>query len=226
MNRRSLLLMLTAGAATLSIVTSAMSAAADPQAKAVATRLGATIAKEMEAREAQAADRERALKLKEQMIAASENRLKADVRARAAQEQAAAQALVQSGPPQPNQYDALARVYQAMKPAKAAIVLEQLDLDVQVAVAKRMRERSTAMVLAAMTPAGAARLSMALAGRRSVATPSRLSQPVNMLGSTSISGASQLSAQAGAGAPPSAQAVAGNAAGVPSPQMAAVSTKK
>jgi flagellar motility protein MotE (MotC chaperone) len=50
-----------------------------------------------------------------------------------------------------------------MKPAKAAIVFEQLDLDVQLKVARKMRERSTGMMLAAMTPKGAARLTMAMA---------------------------------------------------------------
>lgn len=179
MNSRFWLLLLTGGAASFSIVTSAISAAADPQANAVATRLGATIAREMQAREAQAAERARALKLREQMVKATENRLKADINARAAKEQAAAtaQASKPEGPPQPNQFDALARVYQAMKPAKAATVFEQLDLDVQVAVAKRMRERSTAMIMAAMSPGAAARLSMALAGKRPTVTAMRQSLP-------------------------------------------------
>jgi flagellar motility protein MotE (MotC chaperone) len=50
-----------------------------------------------------------------------------------------------------------------MKPAKAAVVFEQLTMDVQMKVAKKMRERSAAMIMAAMTPNGAAALSMALA---------------------------------------------------------------
>jgi flagellar motility protein MotE (MotC chaperone) len=52
-----------------------------------------------------------------------------------------------------------------MKPAKAAVVFEKLAMDVQMKVAQRMRERSTAMILASMTPKGAAALSMALARR-------------------------------------------------------------
>jgi flagellar motility protein MotE (MotC chaperone) len=43
------------------------------------------------------------------------------------------------------------------------VVFEQLDMEVQMKVAQRMRERSTAMIMAAMTPKGAAALSMALA---------------------------------------------------------------
>ncbi|MDB5670946.1 MAG: signal peptide protein, partial [Alphaproteobacteria bacterium] len=60
------------------------------------------------------------------------------------------------------------RIYQSMKPAKAAIVFEQLAMDVQMQVAKRMRDRSTAMIMAAMTPNGAASLSMALARKHPV----------------------------------------------------------
>ena len=69
-------------------------------------------------------------------------------------------------PAAPDQFDDLAKIYQAMKPAAAALVLEQLDLDVQMRVAQRMRERSTAMILAAMTPKAAAALTMALARRQ------------------------------------------------------------
>ena len=42
----------------------------------------------------------------------------------------------------------------------------RLDMDVQMEVAQRMRDRSTALILAAMTPQGAAALSMALARKR------------------------------------------------------------
>lgn len=62
-------------------------------------------------------------------------------------------------------FDALARIYQAMKPAKAAPVFEQLDLEVQYLVVQRMRDRSAALLMAAMSPQGAARLTMRLAGR-------------------------------------------------------------
>ena len=52
-----------------------------------------------------------------------------------------------------------------MKPAKAAPVFEQLDLEVQYLVAKKMRERSAALLLAAMSPDAAAELSRRMAGR-------------------------------------------------------------
>lgn len=171
---RPWLLMLTAGAASLTVVTSAMSAATEPNAAASPTsRLGAGIARDIQDRDARAAQQARALRLREQMVKATENRLKADMDARARQDQAQAaqSAAATAQPPEPNQFDALARIYQAMKPAKAAPVFETLELDVQVAVAKRMKDKATAMILAAMSPTGAARLTMALAGRRPTAVP-------------------------------------------------------
>lgn len=224
MSGRPWLLILTGGAATLSIVTSAMSAAADPQANGVATRLGATISRELQAREAKSAERARALKLREQMVKATENRLKADITARSEQDKAAAaeQAGKPEGPPQSNQFDVLARVYQAMKPNKAAPVFEQLDLDVQVAVAKRMRERSTAMIMAAMSPVAAARLSMAMAGKRPTVTAMR--QPLPTLpgaGAAPISTPSRAARPAPVAVQPPANATVSEPAALPSPARSA-----
>jgi flagellar motility protein MotE (MotC chaperone) len=72
-------------------------------------------------------------------------------------------------------FDELARIYQAMKPKAAAVVFEQLAMDVQVEVAQRMRERATAGILAAMSPKGAAALTMAMARRQagSAAAPAQ-----------------------------------------------------
>ena len=53
-----------------------------------------------------------------------------------------------------------------MKPAKAAVIFERLDMEVQTEVAKRMRERSTALIVSNMSPNAAVQLSMALAGKR------------------------------------------------------------
>jgi flagellar motility protein MotE (MotC chaperone) len=174
MARRPLLLMLTAGAAAIGAVANGMDAAASPEASAVtqpATRLGASIAQDIQQRNAAAAQQSRALQLREQMVKATENRIQASLKAKQQQEAAAAapQPQTQLTPAAPSEMDSLATIYGAMKPAKAAAVFEQLDLDVQVMVAKRMRDRSTAAILAAMSPAGAAKLSMAMAGRRPAA---------------------------------------------------------
>lgn len=169
---RPALLTMLIGAAAL---TAAMSAVgiASPVAqqsgnKAPATRLGTSIADDLARQQSKAAGEARALDLREQAIKAAQARL-------AASAQAAGQVPANGAPggpnaePVPDQFDTLARIYQAMKPAKAALVMSQLDIDVQYMVAKRMKERATAAILAAMDPQSAARLTMALAGKKPVA---------------------------------------------------------
>jgi flagellar motility protein MotE (MotC chaperone) len=177
MNGRPSLLMVMAAVATLSTVANAIAAA--PASDLPQTRLGTAINQDLAKRDQSGAARNRALSLREQVARAAEERIKANARARQ-QETAAAAAAGASAAPgdkataQNAQFDDLARIYQAMKPARAALVLEQLDMDVQMQVAQRMRQRSTAMILAAMTPAGAADLSMSLARktpRRRVVPP-------------------------------------------------------
>ncbi|AJP72223.1 magnesium transporter MgtE N-terminal domain-containing protein [Sphingomonas hengshuiensis] len=156
MARPSLLLMM-AGAAALTVVANAAALTA-PQDAQPKTRLGNSIEKDLKANDAAAARRNRGLDLREQAAKAAEARLQAELEAR--QKEAAGPAGAEAAEAQ---FDGLARIYQAMKPAKAAVVFEQLDMEVQMKVAQRMRDRSTAMILAAMSPKGAAALSMALA---------------------------------------------------------------
>ena len=157
---RPRLLVLTAIAAAFSIVANGVGAVTAAKAPPT-TRLGVAIQKDVTAMEAAATQRNRALDLREAAARATEARLKADLAERVP---APGKAGAEAGAPEPDeQFDSLARVYQAMKPARAAAIFEQLDIDVQMQVAKRMRDRSTAMILAAMSPKGAATLSMALA---------------------------------------------------------------
>jgi flagellar motility protein MotE (MotC chaperone) len=126
-----------------------------------ATRLGSSIGSDLNARDTAAAQRKRALDMREQAAAAAEARIRAE--AEANRKVAASAAGGPGAQPAEAQFDELARVYQAMKPASAAPIFEQLTMEVQLKVAQRMRSRSTAMLLAAMTRDGAAALSMALA---------------------------------------------------------------
>lgn len=164
---RPRLLLLTALAATFSIVANgvgAVTAASAPPA----TRLGVAIQKDVSAVDAAATRRTRTLDLREQAARATEERLKAGL----AERETASKPGGTAETPEPGeQFDSLARVYQAMKPARAAAIFEQLDMDVQMQVAKRMRDRSTAMILAAMSPKGAASLSMSLARKAARAAP-------------------------------------------------------
>lgn len=158
---RLTLLSLTAAAAAMGVVANTVSFAAGSSADAGKSRLGSAIERDMSDRDAAQASRSRGLDLREQAARAAEARLQAEMDQRRPG----------TGPtPADAPFDELARIYQAMKPARAAAVFEQLDLEVQMKVAQRMRERSTALIMGAMTPRGAAALTMALA-RRNAARP-------------------------------------------------------
>lgn len=169
---RPSLLLLTAAASALAVVANAATLAVPQQDTAPKTRLGNSIEQDINARDSAAAKRKRGLDLREQAAKAAEARIQADLEARQREATAPAGTTPGGDAPLPAeaQYDELARIYQAMKPAKAALVFEQLEMEVQMKVAQRMRANSTASILASMTPRGAAALSMALA-RKSAARP-------------------------------------------------------
>ncbi|MBR0550921.1 MotE family protein [Stakelama marina] len=180
---RPSLLMLTAGAAAISMVAHGVSAspnaAEEKSAKAAEqTRLGSAIETDLAERDKAENKRARALDLREQVLKASQKRIDARLKEKqAAQATGKDDKAKAAEAEQDATVDQLARIYQSMKAKKAAIVFEKLDLDVQLAVARKMRERSTAQLLAAMSPAGAARLSMALAGRKPEPVKVAVSQP-------------------------------------------------
>lgn len=165
MARPSLLLM-TAAASALAVVANATTIASTAtQSSTPKTRLGSSIEQDIAERDAAAARRKRGLDLREQATKAAQARLQADLEARQKEAEVAAAPGAAAGVAEAPeaQFDELARIYQAMKPKAAAVVFEQLDMEVQMKVAQRMRERSTATIMAAMTPKAAAALSMALA---------------------------------------------------------------
>lgn len=60
----------------------------------------------------------------------------------------------------------LVKIYETMKPQDAARIFEQLDMSVLLSVVEHMKERVAAPVLAAMDPAKARSVTLALAERR------------------------------------------------------------
>lgn len=157
MKLRLSLLALTAGTAGLSALANAVVGDAEP------TRLGSAIDQDMAARDRQAAQRARGIDLREQAARAAEARLRAAATANPNAPAAPSQAAAAAQAKDEEHYAELARIYQAMKPKSAAQVFEQLALDLQVEVAMRMRERSTALIMAAMDPLKAAALTTAIA---------------------------------------------------------------
>jgi len=159
------------GAAGIGVIANAWALAAplasDP---APASRLGVSLQDSMAQRDRTLAAEKRKLEMREQAAKAGEARLAAEMRAR--HEQPGSTDPAQGASVEPNQpYDDLARIYQTMKPARAAPIFEKLDLEVQTQVARRMRERSAALLMAAMSPNAAAELTMSLAGRKVIQRP-------------------------------------------------------
>jgi flagellar motility protein MotE (MotC chaperone) len=65
----------------------------------------------------------------------------------------------------------LVKIYETMKPQEAAPILAQLDMPIALGVLTKMKERSTAAVLAAMDPARAQAITAALAQHRDPTAP-------------------------------------------------------
>lgn len=176
MKRPTPLMLLGLGAA-VSMVAHGVALTAAPSNSQGQTRMGASIQESIAERDRKAAQRARSLDIQEQALRAAEQRIATSPQ----QAPAATPAAPASAPgapvgatgngqmandPAEQQFENLARIYQTMKPARAAVVFEKLSLDVQVKIARKMRERSMALIMGAMEPEKAAKLSMALAGRR------------------------------------------------------------
>ena len=166
MNVKPSLLLLMALASTATGLAHAVSAAqvekpAAAEPATPSTRLGASLDREMARRDQADSERTRQLQMREQVVRAAEQRLGSNLKEEQQQERKTRSSV--NGDDR-DEYDQLARIFQSMKPSKAATVFEELSLDVQLQVARRMRERQTGQIMADMAPAAAARLSMALAG--------------------------------------------------------------
>lgn len=180
MKRPSLLMLLGLGAG-VSVIVHGVSLTAAPAAQQAQSRMGASIQESIAQRDRNAAQRTRALDMREQALRAAETRIAASAPHKqpapppvpaVGQPVGGANGSPANGSPMASdpadqQIDNLARIYQTMKPARAAVVFEKLSLDVQVRIARKMRERSMALIMGSMEAEKAARLSMALAGRRS-----------------------------------------------------------
>ncbi|WP_422058411.1 MotE family protein [Sphingomonas sp.] len=166
-------LLITAAVATVGAVANGVDAAvAVGESVVPKTRLGSQIEGEIDAAQRKEAERRRALDLREQALKAARLRLQRqqkDAETKAAAEgKAGADASAPGAPDaapaaEEKRYSDLARIFQSMKPAKAAPVFEKLSPEVQFQVAQRMRDRNAALMMQAMSPDAAATLGMALA---------------------------------------------------------------
>lgn len=139
--------------------------AAQQGAGAPATRLGAAIEDGLSNRARALEERERSLELRAAVAAATEKRAADRLQALAAERARLEQLHAAQKEAENARLQSLARVYAAMRPKEAALRLSELELDLQVDIAIRMKERVTANILGAMQPEAAAKLSAALARR-------------------------------------------------------------
>jgi flagellar motility protein MotE (MotC chaperone) len=181
---RPSLFMLTAVAAGASALAQTVNLGKEePKARAASAaenRLGVAIEQDMAERDKAYARRAQAIDLREKSVKAAEQRLQsnlADQPAGGTRAAASSSSAVDDGRPVPQPIEELARIYQAMKPARAAAIFSALDPDVQTQIARQMRNRSVALLMANMEPVAAARLSMRLAGRSAAVMPAPIAAP-------------------------------------------------
>lgn len=121
---------------------------------------------DLEARRRALEEREAKIALKEQVLAATEQRIKAEI-ARLEQVKAEIAELVQSyNAAEDKKLASLVKVYESMKPKDAAPIFQRLDLDIQERLARQMKAAKMAALLANMDPDAAQKLTSRLARAR------------------------------------------------------------
>jgi flagellar motility protein MotE (MotC chaperone) len=116
--------------------------------------------------------RERALKDREALLAATEQRINDEIQKMQQLKAAYEQLQTQRSDAEEASLRRLVAVYEAMKPEEAARIFETMEGSVLLDVVTRMGERRLAPILAQMTPARAQALTVAMANRRVAAAPS------------------------------------------------------
>ncbi len=116
-------------------------------------------------------ERERALDLREKLLAASEARIGERIVELKGIEANIQGLINERDEAQTKQLLSLVKIYENMKPKDAARIFEELDMDVLLPVAQRMKEIKFAAVLAQMDPEKAKRLTVGLAKSQVVPTP-------------------------------------------------------
>lgn len=140
-----------------------MAKAAVPQ-----NRVEAELLSDMEKQRARGAASKSDLEMRERLLEAAEKRVDSKIAEMRQMEARLKQLTGVQEEQAAKQFTSLVKVYETMKPKDAARIFEKLDLNVQLAVAHRMKEIKMAAILAEMDPEAAKALTMALAERANV----------------------------------------------------------
>ena len=111
---------------------------------------------------------QRAIQLdeREALVAAAEQRMDQKLAELKAVEATLKDLLQQRSDQEEKELKSLVKMYENMKPKAAALVFEELDMDILLEVVSRMNERKMAPIMAQMTPTRAKELTFELAQRR------------------------------------------------------------
>jgi len=127
--------------------------------QSLATRRG-----ELDAREAQIAEREA-------LLAAAEKRMDEKTAELKALQDSIQGLVGQHDEQEREKFKSLVKIYENMKPKDAAKIFEELEMDVLLEVVGRMREQKVAPILAQMQPTKAKDVTFELAQRRQLPVP-------------------------------------------------------
>ncbi len=119
-------------------------------------------------------ERAKELKTREALLAAAESRIDRKI-----QDFKALQATIESlittyDEQQDTKLMSLVKIYENMKPKDAARIFEELEMDVLLQVAERMKERSLAPIMAKMNPVKAREVTVELNALRKIPQPSSI----------------------------------------------------
>lgn len=114
--------------------------------------------------------RARNLDVRENLLAATEQRIDDKIETLRKLEAEIEDLIKQHDAAELARLERLVKVYESMKPKDAARIFDQIEMDVLLEVASRMKEKSIAAVMAEMTPQRAQELTIALADRQDLAS--------------------------------------------------------
>jgi flagellar motility protein MotE (MotC chaperone) len=110
-------------------------------------------------------ERERAVDMQEKLLKAAGKSIETRIAKLKLLESRIQETLNKEETRKKEQYEKLVSLYSKMKPVDAARIFNRLDMNILVGLIERMKPRSVAAIIAAMTPAKAEQLTMEMAGR-------------------------------------------------------------
>lgn len=120
------------------------------------------ILKQLSARRDELDKRAKQLDTREALIKVAEQRVDQKIREMETLKQQLQSMVDQANEAQNTQLDNLVKVYETMKPDEAAHIFETLDMPILLSVIQRMKPKSTAPIMAKMTPEKAKEITVAL----------------------------------------------------------------